>query len=204
MSDENLPATTAGDHTPVGVDEPLANPGLEPHQWRPTDVDPKAEKRAEMRDSVPTTAGGPNVSYSSPVTTVVDNTPPQQLQDIAPAVGSHDYSAELSDTNMTEASFVQHDTGSGALQTTLEYNTATDGTASGDWQPADAAPAIGDGESSTLWDTSEVADGLHLVRATTMDQAGNQTQTQFQVVATATRRPCQPAGCFEVASREPA
>jgi len=49
VSDENLPATTARDHTPVGVDEPLGNPGLEPHQWRPTDVDPKAEKRAERQ-----------------------------------------------------------------------------------------------------------------------------------------------------------
>ncbi len=49
MSDENLPETTHGDHTPVGVDEPIPNPGLEPHQWRPTDVDPKAEKRAERQ-----------------------------------------------------------------------------------------------------------------------------------------------------------
>ena len=49
MSDENLPETTHGDRTPVGVDEPIANPGLEPHQWRPTDVDPKAEKRAERQ-----------------------------------------------------------------------------------------------------------------------------------------------------------
>lgn len=30
-------------------DEPIANPGLPPHQWRPTDVDPKAEKRAERQ-----------------------------------------------------------------------------------------------------------------------------------------------------------
>jgi ubiquinol-cytochrome c reductase iron-sulfur subunit len=49
VSDDNLPATTGGDRTPVGVDEPIANPGLEPHQWRPTDVDPKAEKRAERQ-----------------------------------------------------------------------------------------------------------------------------------------------------------
>src|SRR5207342_2161356 len=31
------------------VEEPIPNPGLEPHQWRPTDVDPKAEKRAERQ-----------------------------------------------------------------------------------------------------------------------------------------------------------
>ncbi|GAB3783270.1 cytochrome bc1 complex Rieske iron-sulfur subunit [Nocardioides ungokensis] len=30
-------------------DEPIANPGLPPHVWRPTDVDPKAEKRAERQ-----------------------------------------------------------------------------------------------------------------------------------------------------------
>ena len=30
-------------------DEPIANPGLPEHEWRPTDVDPKAEKRAERQ-----------------------------------------------------------------------------------------------------------------------------------------------------------
>src|SRR6476659_3818080 len=51
MSD-TLPDTTHhadGDHTPARVEEPLANPGLEPHQWRPTDVDQKAERRAERQ-----------------------------------------------------------------------------------------------------------------------------------------------------------
>src|SRR3712207_6862127 len=27
----------------------IRNPGLPPHQWRPTDVDPRAEKRAERQ-----------------------------------------------------------------------------------------------------------------------------------------------------------
>ena len=30
-------------------DEPIVNPGLPAHTWRPTDVDPKAEKRAERQ-----------------------------------------------------------------------------------------------------------------------------------------------------------
>ena len=30
-------------------DAPIANPGLPPHQWRPTDVDPRMEKRAERQ-----------------------------------------------------------------------------------------------------------------------------------------------------------
>ncbi len=30
-------------------DEPIPNPGLPPHQWRPTDVDPRQEKRAERQ-----------------------------------------------------------------------------------------------------------------------------------------------------------
>jgi ubiquinol-cytochrome c reductase iron-sulfur subunit len=46
---ENLPDTTDGHHAPVAVEEPLPNPGLPAHQWRPTDVDPKAEKRAERQ-----------------------------------------------------------------------------------------------------------------------------------------------------------
>ncbi|MDP3891610.1 ubiquinol-cytochrome c reductase iron-sulfur subunit [Nocardioides sp.] len=36
---ENLPATA----------DPIADPGLPAHRWRPTDVDPKAEKRAERQ-----------------------------------------------------------------------------------------------------------------------------------------------------------
>jgi ubiquinol-cytochrome c reductase iron-sulfur subunit len=39
-------ASHGGDLVP---DEPLANPGLPEHAWRPTDVDPKAEKRAERQ-----------------------------------------------------------------------------------------------------------------------------------------------------------
>ena len=34
--------------TPTVVDEPIPNPGLPPHQYRPTDVDPKAERRAAL------------------------------------------------------------------------------------------------------------------------------------------------------------
>ena len=46
------------DHTPVPHDsnvpvhheaDPIADPGLPQHTWRPTDVDPKAEKRAERQ-----------------------------------------------------------------------------------------------------------------------------------------------------------
>lgn len=41
MSHDNLPA--------LPPEEPIANPGLPEHQWRPTDVDEKAEKRAERQ-----------------------------------------------------------------------------------------------------------------------------------------------------------
>ncbi len=39
--DDNLPA--------LPDEEPIANPGLPEHTWRPTDVDPAAEKRAERQ-----------------------------------------------------------------------------------------------------------------------------------------------------------
>ena len=39
--DNSLPA--------LPEEEPIPNPGLPEHQWRPTDVDPKAEKRAERQ-----------------------------------------------------------------------------------------------------------------------------------------------------------
>jgi ubiquinol-cytochrome c reductase iron-sulfur subunit len=37
------------DNVPAVEAEPLADPGLPAHTWRPTDVDPKAEKRAERQ-----------------------------------------------------------------------------------------------------------------------------------------------------------
>ncbi|HEX5729219.1 MAG TPA: hypothetical protein VFX99_07310, partial [Microbacterium sp.] len=44
------PATYDESHVPVHHEaDPIADPGLPPHTWRPTDVDPKAEKRAERQ-----------------------------------------------------------------------------------------------------------------------------------------------------------
>ena len=46
----NDDAITPGhDRTPVVSEEPIVNPGLPAHQWRPTDVDPRLEKRAERQ-----------------------------------------------------------------------------------------------------------------------------------------------------------
>ena len=148
------------------------------------------ELRAQMRDKVTVADGGPNVSYTPAFTTFVDNTPPDELTDIAPAVGSQEYSADLTDSDPTEASFTQHDGGSGVAQTTLEYNTATDGTANGDWVDADAPAATGDGNVSVYWSTSEMDPGLHLVRATTCDRAGKCRSTSYQLNRTVTHRGC--------------
>ena len=42
--------TGAESHVPARTPaDPIADPGLPPHLWRPTDVDPKAEKRAERQ-----------------------------------------------------------------------------------------------------------------------------------------------------------
>jgi ubiquinol-cytochrome c reductase iron-sulfur subunit len=43
----SLPEQTA--HLPARPEEPIDNPGLPPHVWRPTDVDPAKEKRAERQ-----------------------------------------------------------------------------------------------------------------------------------------------------------
>jgi len=40
---------TSGDHLPAVPDEPIANPGLPAHTWRPTDVDEASAKRAERQ-----------------------------------------------------------------------------------------------------------------------------------------------------------
>ncbi|GAA2001100.1 MULTISPECIES: ubiquinol-cytochrome c reductase iron-sulfur subunit [Nocardioides] len=48
-----LEQSSDGHHLPaLPPEEPLANPGLPEHTWRPTDVDPKAEKRAERQVAV--------------------------------------------------------------------------------------------------------------------------------------------------------
>ena len=46
--DEHLPQVS-GHGVSQTPEEPIANPGLPPHRPRPTDVDPKAEKRAERQ-----------------------------------------------------------------------------------------------------------------------------------------------------------
>jgi ubiquinol-cytochrome c reductase iron-sulfur subunit len=47
---DNLPEPVDGtNRTPVTTEEPIADPGLPAHEWRPTDVDPRAEKRAERQ-----------------------------------------------------------------------------------------------------------------------------------------------------------
>jgi ubiquinol-cytochrome c reductase iron-sulfur subunit len=56
MSDDqhHLPAEPGNDDAPASdkslvPEEPIANPGLPEHTWRPTDVDPRAERRAERQ-----------------------------------------------------------------------------------------------------------------------------------------------------------
>ncbi|UUZ59739.1 cytochrome bc1 complex Rieske iron-sulfur subunit [Nocardioides sp. B-3] len=41
--------TDSHDHTPAVVEEPIANPGLPAHTWRPTDLDEGAATRAERQ-----------------------------------------------------------------------------------------------------------------------------------------------------------
>lgn len=148
--------------------------------------------RGELRDKTTT----PNVGYTASADIVVDDTPAQQLQYIAPAVGSQGASDRLEENNLTEIRFSEQDTTSGVAQTTLEYNTATDGSENGQWLAADAAEATGQGQTSTLWETSEVPDGLHEVRATTKDRAGNAQTTKFHVVAAAGRTTCGTGNCY--------
>ena len=42
-------ANRYGEFSPARTDESVPNPGLPAHQWRPTDVDPRLEKRAERQ-----------------------------------------------------------------------------------------------------------------------------------------------------------
>ncbi|MEJ7834370.1 MAG: Rieske 2Fe-2S domain-containing protein [Nocardioides sp.] len=50
MSDTPAVPDDHGDQNlPARLDEPVVNPGLPAHTWRPTDVDPRLEKRAERQ-----------------------------------------------------------------------------------------------------------------------------------------------------------
>src|SRR3954449_1886077 len=48
MSSDNLPEKSHDERT-VATEEPIADPGLPAHEWRPTDVSPRAERRAERQ-----------------------------------------------------------------------------------------------------------------------------------------------------------
>ncbi|MFF1823090.1 Rieske 2Fe-2S domain-containing protein [Kribbella sp. NPDC058245] len=59
MSDKNLPVKAADEHHgAVEVAEPIADPGLEPHEYRITDLDPKAADRAERQVATMFTLAG--------------------------------------------------------------------------------------------------------------------------------------------------
>lgn len=50
-NDDNLPVKAEDEHGTVEVAEPIPDPGLEPHEPRITDIDPKAADRAERQVS---------------------------------------------------------------------------------------------------------------------------------------------------------
>ncbi|MET7281187.1 Rieske 2Fe-2S domain-containing protein [Kribbella sp. NPDC005582] len=59
MSEKNLPVKASDEeHGAVEVAEPIADPGLEPHEYRITDVDPKAADRAERQVATMFTLAG--------------------------------------------------------------------------------------------------------------------------------------------------
>jgi hypothetical protein len=138
-----------------------------------------------------TTDDDGNVGYSAEATTLVDNTPPD-VREIAPAVGS-DVSDAILDSP-AEVMLRQTDAGSGIDRSDLEYNTATDGSANGGWTPASAAPVTDSPDSGTDWDTTEVPDGLHRMRARTYDRAGNVRTSEWQVAVANPARHCRSSG----------
>jgi len=58
MSDEKLPVKAEEEHGQVQVAEPIADPGIEPHEYRITDIDPKAADRVERQVSAMFTLAG--------------------------------------------------------------------------------------------------------------------------------------------------
>ncbi|GAA0606658.1 Rieske (2Fe-2S) protein [Kribbella sandramycini] len=59
MSEKNLPVKADdGDHGAVEVAEPIADPGLEPHEYRIQDIDPKAADRVERQVATMFTLAG--------------------------------------------------------------------------------------------------------------------------------------------------
>ena len=59
MSDDKLPAVRAEEeHSQVQVAEPIPDPGIEPHEYRITDIDPKAADRVERQVATMFTLAG--------------------------------------------------------------------------------------------------------------------------------------------------
>lgn len=144
--------------------------------------------RARLRDKssddaqlfpTETTADDGNLGYSTTIPTMVDNTPPD-FSHPAPAVGSG--YGQAFNRFVSPLFFRQTDTGSGIDRTTLEFNTARDGSANGAWKQADSTPATDSGNARTLVNVRELAPGLYRYRATTTDRAGNQRVSYFQTV----------------------
>jgi hypothetical protein len=135
--------------------------------------------RAQLRDSAIDSNGNVgNTAYVAAGSTTVDNTPPT-FDSPLPSVGSD---TPIIQRSPTLIDFNQSDATSGVAQTTLEWNTATDGSENGSWTPANAAATGDTPMGATMWDTSGVPSGLHRMRATTTDRAGNSRVTKFQVV----------------------
>lgn len=145
--------------------------------------------RALLADQVQPAYGGANTAPVGNATVIVDRTAPS-LANFAPSLDQSSY--ESVDRNPEPVMWTQSDPGSGINSTTIEVNTAVDGTDSGSWQQIGSSSAAGDTQFD--WNSSTVASGLHRFRASSTDRAGNQAQPQWQAILS-NARPNAPDAC---------
>lgn len=153
--------------------------------------------QARLVDQVRDTHGGPNIRAVGSGIVIVDRTPPS-LANFAPSLDQPTY--EAVDDNPDVVMWTQSDARagiatSGISTTTIDVNSAIDGSASGSWTQIGSSAA--DGEADFEWDSGSFASGLHRFRATSNDRAGNRTQSEWQAILSNARphAPDQCPGC---------
>jgi hypothetical protein len=136
--------------------------------------------RAQLRDAALDSNGHPgNTSYTTVLSTTVDNTPPS-VANMAPDINESTYEEVPDPTTSVDWTQTDNPGGSGVNQTTIYVNTATDGSDSGAWEPTGSSSATGDAHVS--WDPTQRDGGLYRFRADACDQAGNCSRTEWQAV----------------------
>jgi hypothetical protein len=119
-----------------------------------------------------------NTATTASQAALVDNTPPA-VADMAPDINETMYEAVAADHTSVDWTQTDNSGGSGVASTTLEANTAPDGSGTGAWEPIGTSSS-GSSQSHLEWNLTDREGGLYRLRARACDKAGNCQSTEWQ------------------------